>query len=87
MPGPPVSGRSVEKPSGFWVEKVGWRIVEETRWWLQSPRMLSYGAVVAHARAEVVWVGKQLDLAFIRSRVTGRGVRPKTLWYVNERSN
>lgn len=72
--------------SDFVVEKMGWRIVEEARWWLRSPRMLSYGAVVAHARAEVVWVGKQLDLAFIGSRVTGRGVRPKTLWYVNELS-
>lgn len=48
--------------------------------------MLSYGAVVAHARAEVVWVGKQLDLAFVGGRVTGRGVRPKTLWYTNELS-
>lgn len=49
--------------------------------------MFSYGAAVAYARAEVVWVGKQPDLAFVGGRVTGRGVRPKTLWFTNELSN
>lgn len=47
----------------------GWR--EQSRWPLQTPWEPSYRTMMACRRTDMVWVGKQPDLACIGGRVPG----------------